>query len=69
MAGKVVDRVPNAVVVLEGHLECRLKEEVALVIYLILIVNGPTVLLVETACDVTFPLPPNSSSCQSHLED
>ena len=57
MTGEVVDRVADTVVDLERHFERLLEEEVSLVIYLSLIVNGPTVLLVETACDVTLPLP------------
>jgi hypothetical protein len=57
VTSEVVDRVADTVVDLERHFERFLEEEVSLVIYLSLIVNGPTVLLVETACDVTLPLP------------
>jgi len=57
VTSEVVDRVADTVVDLERHFERLLEEEVSLVIYLSLIVNGPTVLLVETACDVTLSLP------------
>ena len=57
MTSEVVDSVANTVVDLERHLERLLEEEVSLLINLSLIVDLATVLLVETACDVTLPLP------------
>ena len=56
MTEEVVDVVTNAVVDNEVHVERLLEEEVALIIDLLLVIHGPVVQHIETACDVTLPL-------------
>ncbi len=46
----------DAVVDFEVHSARLLEEEVALVVDLVLIILGPAVLHIESACDVTLPL-------------